>query len=99
MLSTTTRLKIQEILDRLAKGAEVSFEERVYLRKFADRDQSVSSWLNRAKRVQQHSVPLDSLESLLNDLDIATSEPDSNFKPEDDLGDWFSGAPSWLGRS
>ena len=99
MLSTTTRLKIQEILDRLAKGAEVSFEERVYLRKFADRDQSVSSWLNRAKRVQQNSVALDSLESLLNDLDIASNEPDSNFKPEDDLGDWFSGAPSWLGRS
>tara|TARA_B100000700_G_C14555637_1_gene628668 strand:+ start:174 stop:473 length:300 start_codon:yes stop_codon:yes gene_type:complete len=99
MLSTSTRLKIQEILGRLEKAETVTFQERIYLKKFADRDQSVASWLLRAKRRQQYSNNPDEIESLLNDLNIGNSEPDSNYKPEDDLGDWFSGAPSWLGRS
>ena len=99
MLSTSTRLRIQEILERLSMGENVTFQERVYIHKFADRDQSVSSWLKRAKRVQQNRKPNDGIENLLNELDLGIGDPDNNFNPEDDLGDWFSGAPSWLSRS
>jgi len=99
MLSTSTRIKIQEILSRIEKAETVTFEERVYIRKYADRDQSVASSLLRAKRGQHNDNNLDGIESLLNDLNIGNVEPDSIYKPEDDLGDWFTGAPSWLGRS
>ena len=99
MLSTSTKLKIQEILERLEKAENVTFEERVFIREFADRDQSVSSWLKRAKRVQQNRKSNDGIENLLNELDLGIGDPDNNFNPEDDLGDWFSGAPSWLSRS
>ena len=59
MLSTSTRLKIQEILSRIEKAENVTFEERVYIRKFADRDQSVASCLLRAKRGQLNNKNID----------------------------------------
>ena len=99
MLSTSTRLKIQEILERLSKGESVSFNERVYLNKFADRDQSVYAGLNKAKRVQRSSTSLDSIDTLLTDLCIGCPDPDDHYNQDKDLGDWFKGAPSWIGRS
>ena len=41
MLTTSTRLKLQNICSRLAQGEFVSLQERVYLQKFAERDRSV----------------------------------------------------------
>jgi hypothetical protein len=99
MLSTSTRLRLQEILERIGTGAPVSLSERVYLQKFADRDPSVASWLRRARRRQQ-GQPRDGLDQLLADLDLGPAEPDAGFHPDnDDLGEWFSGAPPWLRRS
>ena len=100
MLSTSNRLRIQEILKRLARGQQVTLNERVYIHKFADRDQTVSCWLNKAKLLQHQTHSSDPLDNFLNDLGLSSSEPQSAFDPkEDDLGDWFSGAPSWLSRS
>ncbi len=99
MFSRSTRLKIKEILSRIEKAEPVTFEERVYIRKFADKDQSVANSLLRAKRLQRKYNNLDEIESLLNDLNIGNVEPDNIYSPEEDLGDWFTGAPSWLGRS
>ncbi len=100
MLSTATRLRLKDILERISRNEEVTLNERVFLHKFADRDQTVSSWLNKARRLQQHQQPKDAIENLLNELNIGSPEPDSSYDPDkDDLGDWFGGAPSWLGRS
>jgi hypothetical protein len=100
MLSTSTRLRLQAILERIARGQPVSLSERVYVQKFADRDPTVASWLRRARRRQQAQEPGDGIEQLLADLDLGSPEPDEGFRPgEDDLGDWFSGAPPWLRRS
>ena len=99
MLTTSTRLKLQSILRRVAEGASVSLSDRVYLQKFADRDRTVSSWLRRARRQQLSGRPLEGLDSLLDGLDLGSAEPDQKHSPEsDDLGDWFSGADSWLRR-
>lgn len=100
VLSTSTRLRLQAILERIALGQPVSLSERVYVQKFADRDPTVASWLRRARRRQQTAGPGDGIERLLADLDLGSPEPDDRFRPgEDDLGDWFSGAPPWLRRS
>lgn len=99
MLSTTTRLRLQEILGRIAGGDPVSLGDRVYVQKFADRDPTVAAWLRRARR-QQQGVPANGIDQLLADLDLGSPEPDAAYRPDDDnLGDWFSGAPSWLRRS
>ena len=100
MLSTSSRLRIQNILIRLARDEEVSLHERIYITKFADRDQTVSSWLNKAKKIQKRNADFDSIDNLITDLGIGSADPDNLYNPDQqDLGDWFTGAPSWLGRS
>ncbi len=100
MLSSTGLQKVQEILQRMSKGQPVSFSERAFLRKQADKDQTVASWLFTARRMQQNIEPEDGIDKLLSSLNLGSPDPGTSFQPEDeDLGEWFSGAPSWLGRS
>ena len=100
MLSTSSRLRIENILKRLSNNQQVSLQERIFINKFADRDQSVSSWLKKAKQIQQADKSPDPIDNLINDLGIGSPEPHTNFNPDqEDLGDWFKGAPSWVSRS
>ena len=72
----------------------------IYINKFASRDQNVSSWLRKASNYQRNKQSSDPINKLLNELDICESDPHSTFNPnQDDLGEWFSGAPSWIKRS
>ena len=96
------RLHLQGILRRLATGQNVTLEERINLQRHADRDPTVAAWLRRARRRQQHRqlTTGQGVDALLDQLDLNDRDPDSSFDPDqDDLGDWFSGAPSWLRRS
>jgi len=100
MLSEKTRLRLQEILSRLASNQHVGLNERIDLHKFADNDQTVASWLDMAQRQKNNLESKDSLDNLLDDLNLGSPDPESTFRPnDDDLGEWFSGAPTWLGRS
>lgn len=100
MLSSATKVRLYEILDKIANGKEISLTERVYVDKYADKDQDISLNLRKAKRLQIQNSTTDSLDKLLNDLELENPDPDSTFKSgEDDLGEWFKGAPSWLARS
>ena len=87
----------------MSNAEPVSLRERVYVQKHADNDPAVSGWLKRAKRVQQKTIEvqsMDGIDQLLNNLDLGCSDPQEVFNPkDDDLGDWFSGAPSWIARS
>ena len=53
MLTTNTRLTLQAILERMARGEPVSLKDRVLLQKYADRDRTVMGWLHRAQRQRQ----------------------------------------------
>ena len=97
MITTTTRLRLQNICARIAQGECVSLTERVYLQKFAERDRSVLSWMNRAQRTQQQGA-VTGLDKLLIDMDLGSSDPCDQQHPEDDLGAWFSNADPWLRR-
>ena len=100
MLTTSARVKIQEILSRITKGNEVTLEERIYLNKYASRNQNVSSWLRKASYHQRNEISSNQIDELINGLDLCPSDPHSTYNPdEDDLGEWFSGAPSWIRRS
>ena len=97
MLTTATRLKLQEICGRIARGEMVSLQERVLLQKFASRDRSVTSWVSRAQR-QLHAQPTNGVDGLLADLDLGSQDPGDQHRPGDDLGDWFGQASPWLRR-
>ena len=100
MLTTSSRLRIQEILNRLSIGDQVTLEERIYINKYASKNQNVSSWLRKASLIQRNEHKYNPIDTLLNELDLCSEEPHSTFNPEqDDLGEWFSGAPSWIRRS
>lgn len=99
MLNPSTRLRLREILDRIGNDLPVSLQERITLQKFADRDQRVADWLRQARR-QRNQAPGDGLDRLLEGLNLGSGDPEAPFRSsEDDLGDWFGGAPSWLRRS
>ena len=100
MLNTSSRLRIQEILTRLSMGKQVTLEERIYINKYATKNQNVSSWLRKASRIQRQEQVTDEIDALLNALDLSSDEPHVTYNPDhDDLGEWFSGAPSWIRRS
>ncbi len=100
MLSTSTRIRIQEILNRIANGNKVNLEERIYINKYASRNQNVSAWLRKASYLQRNNLNSNPIDQLLNGLDLCESDPHSTYNPnQDDIGEWFSGAPSWLRRS
>ena len=100
MLTTSSRLRIQEILTRLSMGNQVTLEERIYINKYAKKNQNVSSWLRKASHIQRKQPISDPIDDLLNGLDLCSSDPHSTYnQDQDDLGEWFSGAPSWIRRS
>ena len=100
MLTTSSRLRIQDILTRIAIGKEVTLEERIYINKYATKNHNVSSWLRKAIRLQRNTPISNPIDELLNGLELNSEEPHSTYNPdEDDLGEWFSGAPSWIRRS
>ncbi|WP_269609308.1 hypothetical protein [Prochlorococcus marinus] len=100
MLTTSTRVRIQEILNRISNGNEVTLEERIYINKYASRNQNVSSWLRKASHIQRNKLSTNPIDELLNGLDLCSTDPHSTYNPEeDDLGEWFSGSPSWIRRS
>ena len=100
MLTTSSRLRIQEILTRLSMGKKVTLEERIYINKYSTKNQNVSTWLRKASLIQRKQPVSNEIDELLNGLDLSSDEPHSTYNPDrDDLGEWFSGAPSWIRRS
>ena len=100
MLTTSSRLRIQEILTRLSMGNQVSLEERIYINKYAAKNHNVSIWLRKASRMQRNKPVYNHIDELLNGLDLNSEEPHSTYNPaHDDIGEWFTGAPSWIRRS
>ena len=100
MLTKTSRLRIQEILTRLSMGKQVTLEERIYINKYAAKNQNVYNWLRKASSIQRDQPIENQIDKLLNGLNLNQNEPHSTYNPDrDDLGEWFSGAPSWIRRS
>ena len=84
MLTSSTRVRIQEILSRVAKGNQVTLEERIYINKYASRNQNVSAWLRKASNLQRNKINANPIDELLNGLDLCSSDPHSTFNPEQD---------------
>jgi hypothetical protein len=96
MLTTATRLRIQDILRRVAQGQSVSLQDRIYVNKFAERDRTVNGWVSRARRMQLQQAPAKGLDGFLADLDLGSEEEGDRYRG--DLGDWFGNVSPWLRR-
>ncbi len=54
MISTATRLKLDEIIKRISNGGEVKLEERLQLHKFANRFPMIAGKLEKALRASSY---------------------------------------------
>lgn len=101
MLSSDTRVKLQDIANRISRKEEVSLSERVLIHKWADHHRSVYEMLRRAKREAFYGdSEKSSMDQFIHDLNIGDPDPSSHrngFDDPEDLGDFFR-APSWTRR-
>jgi hypothetical protein len=100
MLSTQTRLRLEDIAARIAGGIDVSFEEMTFIQKWATHNRHAAKILNQARReVIQGKPEPGSLDEFLNDLDIGDPDPSNHLiGPQDpiDLARRFTKSENWL---
>ena len=101
LLSNQKRLKIQEIITRIAQDKSITLEERIYVEKFANHNSTISLWLKKANSIRRNGIKNDDgIDNLLQSLGIDGLNKENYFNPnEDDISDWFGGAPGWVRRS
>ena len=101
LLSNQKRLKIQAIIKRIVQDQEISLEERIYVEKFAKHNSTISLWLKKANSLRRNGEKSENgIDKLLQSLGIDALDKENYFNPnEDDISDWFGGAPDWLKRS
>ena len=101
LISIQKRQKIQGIVKRIAQDKPISLEERIYVEKFAQHNSTISLWLKKANSLRRNGKKNDDgIDNLLQSLGIDGLDKENHFNPnEDDISDWFRGAPDWLRRS
>ncbi len=59
MISTNTRIRIQNILDRIENNELVTLEERIFLSKFSNISAVVSEWITSSLGPEARSIDND----------------------------------------
>lgn len=100
MLSTTIRLRLEDIASRIANCEKVSFEEMQFIQKWADHNRVAARILNQARRESIQGKPEPgSMDEFLNDLDLGDPDPRNHLiGPQDptDLARWFTKPDNWF---
>jgi hypothetical protein len=93
MLSTQTRLRLEDIAARIAGGLNVTFEEMQWATKWAEANRSAAEIIRRARRRAINGEPeRGSLDELIDGLDLGDPDPSNHLVgPQDpvDLAEWF----------
>lgn len=102
MLSTDTRLRLENIANRIANHEEVTFEEMQFIQKWADHNRAAARILNQARRESIQGKPdPGSMDEFLNDLDLGDPDPRNHLiGPQDpiDLARWFTKPDNWFNQ-
>ncbi len=100
MLSTDTRLRLEDIAARIAGGLSVTFEEMTWAQKWVDHNRVAARIISQARReAVQGKAPPGSLDEFLNDLDLGDPDPANHLiGPQDpiDLARWFTKSDNWF---
>lgn len=100
MLSTQTRLRVEFICDRIAKGASVELADMAWLQKLASRNPTVDTWLRKARRSAiQGDIPAEGLDAFCQAMDLGEPDPSDHLVgPQDPLtlAEWFSSKQRWF---
>ena len=101
LISNPKRIKIQGIIKRIAQDKSITLEERIYVEKFAHNNSTISLWLKKANSLRRDGIKNDNgIDNLLQSFGIDGLNKENHFNSdEDDISDWFGGAPGWLRKS
>ena len=93
MLSTTTRLRLEDIAARIAGSLNVTFEEMTWATKWSEANRSAAAIMRKARRRAINGEPDEgSLDQLMEGLDLGFPDPSDHLigpqNPED-LYNWF----------
>ena len=93
MLSSSYRVRLQEICDRIANQEEVSLSDVIWAEKLGRANRSAGSILRKSRRKAANpEMTEDSLDGFLNALDLGDPDPRNHrtkFESADDIADWF----------
>lgn len=93
MLSTETRLRLEDIAARIAGGLNVTLAEMQWATKWAEHNRSAAGILRKARRRAISGEPEEgSLDELLDGLDLGDPDPSNHLiGPQNpvDLAEWF----------
>ena len=93
MLSSSYRIRLIEICDRIANQEEVSLSDVIWAEKLGRANRSAGSILRKARRKAANpEMTEDSLDGFLNALDLGDPDPRNHrtkFESVDDIADWF----------
>ena len=100
-LNFKTKEKIKAILKRISLNEEVSIQERIFVENHAKNSSSIWTLLKRASSLRRHGEQnKGSINGLIQSLALDGLESENQFNPaNDDVAEWFSGAPDWVRRS
>ena len=100
-LSIQTREKIQDIIRRISINEEVTLQERIFVENHAKNNSSIWTCLKRAISLGRHGIQNQgSINGLIQSLALDGLELENQFNPKnDDISEWFNGAPDWVRRS
>jgi hypothetical protein len=93
MLSTTYRVRLQEICDRIANQEEVSLSDIIWAEKLGKANRSAGSILRKSRR--KAAAPWmqeGDMDDFLNQLDLGDPDPSNHrtrFESVDDIADFF----------
>jgi hypothetical protein len=93
MLSSSYRIRLIEICDRIANQEEVSLSDVIWAEKLGRANRSAGSILRKARRKAANpEMTEDSLDGFLNALDLGDPDPTqhkTDFKSVDEIVDFF----------
>lgn len=93
MLSTSTRLRLEDIAARIAGGLNVTFEEMQWAQKWSEHNRSAAAILRKARRRAINGEPAEgSMDELLEGLDLGFVDPSDHLTSEstaDDILNFF----------
>jgi len=93
MLSTQTRLRLEQIAARIENGEEVSLEDMIFAEKWSKANQSAASIIRKARRVAvQGKGKEGSLDEFMQIMDLGNPDPQMHLDSTmsvDDLYNFF----------
>ena len=101
LFTNSKRLKSQGIIKEIAQDKSVTLEEMRFVEKFAHHSSAITLWLKKANSFRSNGTKNDGgIDNLIQTYGIDGLDKENHFNPnEDDISDWFGGAPGWLRRS